>query len=145
MELWDFTPEQLYRGFEKFKKSSSSFISLNIYRKHCQPEPAELGITGIEQAYELCMNKHWRNLHPAFHCVVSRQLPSLKDMGEFQARQRFKEIYQDIVKRVSSGEQFGFSEVKAIELDPVRKGALTEKDRATGKAKLQQIRRELGC
>jgi hypothetical protein len=141
VELWEFTPEQLFAGFEKFKKSGSTYISLNVFRKHCQPSPAELGIDGFDEAYRKTIAKKWSELHPAFPVLCASVVYDLRNQTAQESRRRFKEIYDNVIQRVSGGEVFEWTP-NTVRIEKFQKKTLTERDKQAGRRVLDELKKE---
>lgn len=107
-DLSCFTEQQLVNGLQRFKRSGSTYMSLNIFRKHCQPDPSDFGICAMEAAYDCVMRKKWERIHPAFQHVCASMVYNLAQAENKHGKQykQFKPVYDDIVKRVASGEEF---------------------------------------
>jgi hypothetical protein len=60
-ELNHFTKEELVAGLESFKKSGSTYMSLNIFRKHCQPKAKGAGVISDEKAQRVLLEQ--KKLH----------------------------------------------------------------------------------
>lgn len=140
VELWDFTPEQLFAGFDKFKKSGSTYISLNVFRKHCQPSPAELGIDGFDEAYRKVITGRWTELHPAFPVICASAVYDLRRQTAQESRRRFKEIYESVIQRVSGGEVFEWTHSTA-RIEKFKRKELTERDKQVGRKVLDDLKK----
>lgn len=131
-ELSGFTEAQLFKGFNNFKNSGSTYMSLNILRNHCQVKAEDLGLNSFESSYSLIQQRNWEELHPAFMHVANKtkeveivvshgggapdkkkihhrlvfDLSVLAHGTEFESRRVAKEIYDEVAKRIGAGEQF---------------------------------------
>ena len=130
-ELWKFSKEDLFKGFESFKNSGSTYISLNVLRSHCKAVGVSEGVPTIEQALTLVINRAWESLHPAFQIVAQQtyeivetrrnrfgdlvesiskrpkyDLARLRGLDHQTALREIRPFYQEVVNRISTGETF---------------------------------------
>lgn len=110
----------------------------------CKPDAEELGICDFADAYQRVIRRHWESLHPAFQCIaqetysikelvfkdpkgvlpnrfeeVSRpryDIAAYRQMDERRAMKEFQQFYNEVVRRVTDGEQF--ERIQAIEQAP---------------------------
>lgn len=105
-ELSCFSEKQIVRGFEKFKQSDSTFISLKIFRNHCKPSATDLGLPGFDQAFKALIMAEWQNMPESFRVLFTQHRFNLRQLSDTEARSRFKPIYDDAVRRIAAGEEF---------------------------------------
>lgn len=117
-ELKDFTEEQLVNGFNKFKRSGSTYMSLNVFRKHCRPDHSELGLPSFEQAYDSVIFSAWHKLPTAFRVLFSDHAFNLRKLSASESKKTFKPIYEDALNRVARGEKFSLPNNPEIEHQP---------------------------
>ena len=117
-ELKDFTEEQLVNGFNKFKKSGSTYMSLNVFRNHCRSSHQELGLPSCEEAYNSVIFSAWSKLPTAFRVLFADHAFNLRKLPASEAKKTFKSLYDDAVQRVASGETFSLPNSPEIEYQP---------------------------
>jgi hypothetical protein len=115
-ELLEFSAEELYAGFERFKKSGSTYMSLNVFRNHCRPTAEDLGVDELDDALLRVCAGQWERLHPCFYAVCAKHRFKLRTQSYAEARREFVDLYRLVLKRVSRGEQF--EPQKALEQAP---------------------------
>lgn len=59
LELAEFTEAQLVQGLNKFKKSGSTYMSLNIFRNLCEPKAEELGMPSFDETFRDLILAEW--------------------------------------------------------------------------------------
>jgi len=117
-ELKDFSEEQLVNGFNKFKASGSTYMSLNVFRNHCRATSSDLGLPSFEEAYKAVIFSAWGRLPVAFRVLFSDHAFNLRKLSEAEARKAFKPIYDDAVQRIARGEKFSLPNHYEIEYQP---------------------------
>lgn len=105
-ELKDFTEEQLVNGFNKFKESGSTYMSLNIFRNHCRVTHSDLGLPSFEEAYHAVIFSSWTKMPAAFRVLFADHAFNLRKLSASDSRKSFKPLYDDAVARVARGEKF---------------------------------------
>lgn len=128
--------EQVKKGMKRARaeaaKGERFLPSGPLFASWCKTSPEELGIESFEVTYPQIQARSWLTLHPAFYHVATKtkavkvvvrqgkdQEPvtrrefrlvydhSLLTKGkEFESRRVAKEIYEEVVKRLSKGETF---------------------------------------
>lgn len=117
-ELRDFDSSQIIQGFERFKKADSEWLNIKIFRRYCKPCPKELGLPDFEQSYQDLIFARWSNMPVEFRVLFSDHLFNLRRAPEAEARKRFKDLYDDAVRRIAAGEKFNIPMRFAIEQKP---------------------------
>ena len=105
-ELKEFTKEDLQRGFQSFKNSGSTYMSLNVFRSNCKVKAEDLGLPGFDESFRALIMAEWSNMPEAFRVLFTEHRFSLRQLTDTEARKRFKPIYDDAVKRIAAGEKF---------------------------------------
>lgn len=137
-ELQTFSEPELVRGLERFKNSGSTYMSLNVFRNHCKLDNQDLGIESFDVALLGVCRRDWENLHPAFQHIARKfDLFNLRLASSDKARNMFKPLYAEVVKRVADGEEF--ERVEAISSSANQKPELTDKDREAGRKALKAL------
>lgn len=149
-QLWldalaDFTPEQIAQGGRRAVKSSDYLPSLHVLRKHCQPQPQDLGLPDTRAAFEeACRAPSPKSAHPWSHPAVfeaGRQSgwALLAGEPERQSFPVFERNYQLLCERVLAGEDLQQPIPPALPKTVERHLSNTER-----KARMRKLRDELG-
>lgn len=137
-ELWGFSSEDIFKGLERFKQAGKTYISLNVFRAHCQARGAARGLPDLNQAYRLVMARAWEDLHPAFQHIAQERVTvkeeflragkkfkvqklkydfaAMRAMKEFDSLRAFRPYFDEVNDRVASGESF--ERIESLEHDP---------------------------
>lgn len=141
-ELRDFSRDDIQRGFVKFKNSDSTFISLKIFRKLCKVSGEDLGIEEINKAMLKTIRGQWDELHPAFQAVArDYNLYQMRRVSADESMKMFKPLYDEVIKRIASGEEF--QPVKMISKE-APKPVVGKLDPEKGKETLERLLKGLG-
>lgn len=162
-ELWDFSREDIAHGLRSFKDKGSTFISLNVFRNHCKPSGAALGLPALDQALRLVTIRAWEDLHPAFQKIAQERVVVVEEFNGAKrkveklrfnlsqlkyekdsrsARDLFKPFYEEVVRRVREGEEF--ERIKMISSETsTPSGTITNNSRKKGRAVLSELLGEM--
>lgn len=149
-QLWldalaDFTPAQIASGGRRAIQASDYLPSLHVLRKHCQPQPEDLGLPHTRAAFEeACRAPSPKSAHAWSHPAVyeaGRQSgwALLAGEPERQSYPVFERNYQLLCERVLAGEDLAVPVPPAL---PER--AERQLSNAERKARMRQLRDELG-
>lgn len=105
------TEEQLERGIVRARHEASKgreFMPSGAqFAGWCQPAPEELGIGTFEQTFLAAIKCQWEKTHPAFqHVARSFDMYTMRRLSDREARREFRPLFDQVIQRVSSGEQF---------------------------------------
>lgn len=114
-ELKEFSREEIQRGFANFKNSGKTYMSLNIFRNHCKPDPEALGLPSMDQAFMALIMAEWQSMPEAFRVLFAKHRYDLRQLSDAEARKRFKPIYDDAVRRIAAGEEIKMRESVKLE------------------------------
>jgi hypothetical protein len=116
-ELSEFSEEQLFDGLQKFKRSGSTYMSLNIFRNHCMPKANDFGIGAFEQVHPLIIRREWEKLHPAFqHLARGYDMYNIARMTHENSAKALRGLYNEVISALARGE--AFERLEAIESNP---------------------------
>lgn len=115
-ELSEFSEAQLVDGFNKFKNSGKTYMSLNVFRNHCKKSHQDLGLPSAEQSFKAVILAEWAVLPEAFKVIFAPHRYSLRQLSAIEAFKQFKPIYEDAVRRLADGEVIKMPERPLIEM-----------------------------
>lgn len=104
-ELAEFSESQLVAGFDRFKKSGSTYMSLNVLRNLCTPKAEDFGLPSFDEAFNAVIFAKWSEVPEAMQVLFSQHRYDLKQLSSTGARKAFKPIYEDAIKRILAGEE----------------------------------------
>lgn len=105
-DLKCFSEKQLVEGLRRFKESGSTYMSLNIFRNHCKPSANDLGLPGFDESFRALIMAEWHKMPESFRVLFTQHRFNLRQLSDTEARNRFKPIYDDAVRRIAAGEEF---------------------------------------
>lgn len=144
--------QRLFAGFERCRQQYPKPPTLPEFIVCCLPTCADFGLPDFEAAYhEACGKAHEPNSpsvvwsHPAVYWAGKQVGWRDLHCGLTGVRCRFEKAYQQLCKRVMSGEQLSFPTVSAKALE--HKGGVktrTEQEKQTAQQWLSKIKQGLG-
>lgn len=105
------TQEQIDMGISRARQEAAEgrefMPSGAMFAGWCKPSSKDYGIEDFEIAYRKTLSRDWENLHPAFqHVAQTQDMFSIRSKSEKESKKLFKVMYDEVVKRASSGENF---------------------------------------
>lgn len=148
-QLWlhalaDLPPARLRAGVRRALRDSEYLPSLHTLRRHCDPQPRELGLPDTHAAYmEACRAPTPKNAQPWSHPIVYHAGAAsdwffLANNPESRAFPVFQRNYELLIERLLNGERLDIALPKALPEE-----ITTPLSREERKARLQQLRTDL--
>lgn len=141
-ELAEFTEQQLFEGFQKFKKSDSTFLNLKTFRNYCRPSGEDLGLPPFDQIHLTLCQRDWEKLHPAFqHVARNYDMYNIRLMSSDNSAKALRKLYSEVVDRLARGEQF--ERLESLRFNPSGTTHTSAASREKGKEVMAKLLRGL--